>query len=247
MRTDPAATPVADGQIVKEDLPFPIVHYPRAFGTFLAFAPSRRHVPSLCECARPALQNLLSLRPDLWATGIHIAGPGSWFPAAIACALRKWNGQGPLPVRFAEGVCHQCTGAAPSLVYAAGPGSSPFVETYGWYVNQAYLRLGILPHRCAYLADLCPPVYQSEIETTRRLEQEFRDQCMRLLDEFSRAHRPEHQPASSPVSPDLTGDDIRRMMESRQQASAARRRLKQQIEAAAWQEFSASGRIHAGM
>jgi hypothetical protein len=247
MCAETASPVLADGQSVEEDLPFPVVHYPRMFGTFLAFAPTRRHAPSLCACACPAVENLLQLRPDLLVTGCYTSSPGAWFPEGLDRRLRGWDGRGLFPIRYVEGICHHCNGAAPALAYAVGTQHSPFIETYGWYVNQAYLRLGILPHRYVYLADVCPAAYQSQIETSRRLEQDFREQCLRVLDRVQCASDQRDPHAGDPARLDLTGEDIRRMMDLRQRASTARRRLKQQIEAAATQDFTAREQTYAHM
>jgi hypothetical protein len=38
-----------------------------------------------------------------------------------------------------------------------------FVQAYGWYINQAYLRVGIYPGGGDYLSDVCPEEYQKDI------------------------------------------------------------------------------------
>jgi hypothetical protein len=243
--TEPTSAPIANGQIIREKLPLPIVHYPGEFGVFLAFAPSRRHTPRLCSCARPAVENYLKLRADLYGTVTFFPDAVNWFPNALKRRLYAWDGLGEFPVQYAEGVCHNCNDIAPTLAYCSETHGSPFIQAYGWYVNQLYLQLGILPHRCAYLPEVCPPAYQSEIETTRRLEQDFRDQCNLILDRLQDPYDDGFSLSESLGCADLTREDIRRMMELRHRASTARRQLKRKIEAVAARDFTAQGRVYA--
>jgi hypothetical protein len=46
--------------------------------------------------------------------------------------------------------------AAPVLRYCHEVEGGRFVQHYGWYVGQAYLRFGIAPLSFAYLPDVCP-------------------------------------------------------------------------------------------
>jgi hypothetical protein len=245
MSSQPAVFPIiADGHVVKEDLPLPVVHYPPLFGTFLAFARDFRSAPVLCTCARPALENLLRLRPNLLMLADPGDVPGGFFPRAIARRLSHWQARGPFPVAYAPGVCHRCLGATPALPYGDETFSSQFCRSHGWYVNQAYLRLGILPQRHTYLAEVCPSTYQACIDATRELEEQFRDHLDRLLMQASHAQcSVPHDPAGS----DLMADDVRRMMELRQRASIARRNLKSQIEALATQEVTDRYPSYAGL
>jgi hypothetical protein len=175
---------------------------------------------------RPAVESLLRLRPSLSALSDAGSTPGAFFPASVARRFHAWSGDGPAPVRYAFRVCHRCNATVPALRYCEESQDSTLQQYFGWYVSQAYLRLGILPYRHAYLAEVCPPGVQAEIEATRQLEQDFRDQCSRLLDGMP--------PASCNVAPscgELGQEDVRKLVDLRQRASAARRALKLQIEA----------------
>jgi hypothetical protein len=242
--TESTSAPVANGQITRETLPFPIVHYPGEFGVFLAFAPNRRHLPRLCSCARPAVENFLELRADIREAIGFIPDTGNWFPEALKRRLNDWDGEGDFPIQFTDYLCHQCNGVTPTLAYCAETQGSPLVQTYGWYINQAYLRLGILPQRCIYLPEVCPPAYQSAIEATRRLEQEFSEQCELILSRLEDPFDKDHSVAESLRRADLTREDIRRMMDLRHRASNARRQLKRKIEAVAAGDFTTQGQVY---
>jgi hypothetical protein len=245
MATKPA-TPscVANGDIVAENLPLPVVHYPRRQGTFLAFALDRRSAPALCACAQGAVEHLLRLRPDLLSYGDVPGGPDGFFPPAITRRVLQPASDGAPRLRFVAGICHRCNDARPSLCYCEESQASGLMPAYGWYVNQVYLELGILPSRTVYLEEVCPAGYRDEIDTVHRLERAFSDECSRLFDAIidgtlaGRA-RTETWYADQ--------EEIAQMVDLRQRASNARRDLKLRIEAAVMRQMDAGGSpfIHA--
>ena len=48
--------------VVKEDLPFPYVHYPNHYGTFFLFSETPDSKPYFCSCYKKAIQNHFHLR-----------------------------------------------------------------------------------------------------------------------------------------------------------------------------------------
>src|SRR3989344_2761592 len=51
-----------DGTIIKEDLPYPLVHYPGFYGAFFAFREMDKSQLTLCLCSKKAIENYISLR-----------------------------------------------------------------------------------------------------------------------------------------------------------------------------------------
>ncbi|HYF80488.1 MAG TPA: hypothetical protein VD973_25545 [Symbiobacteriaceae bacterium] len=160
--------------IAREDgLPAPLVYYPGRGGTFLAFAASREAPPALCACAEGAVHNLLRLGQF----------DGGLFPDVIA---RLLTGR-PDPTSalfFRKGLCHRCNLAAPTLRYCHEKDGTQFVQTYGWYINQTYLRLGIHPESHRYLPDVCPAEYLDllqQIEALTAQAREARAQVVALM------------------------------------------------------------------
>jgi hypothetical protein len=232
---------VACGNIVREALPWPVVHYPNLRGTFCAFARSTRSAPALCACAEPAVRNLLGLRTALCMRRATGESPATYFPDVIASRLVTWYSRGELPVSFRPGLCHRCNATTPSLRYCGDPDDSPFVQQYGWYLNQAYLRLGILPYRNNYLPDVCPPDYQTEIETSRNLEREFQRECDRLLEVVDLSALSENGPRDAILIRPVWRQQFAEMIELRRQASEQRKVLKRKIQAVVAQEFRLAG------
>ena len=232
---------VASGNVVREALPWPVVHYPNLRGTFCAFARNRRSEPVLCTCAEQAVHNLLGLRPALRMRRATGESPATYFPDVIARRIATWYGRGDLPVEFRPGLCHRCNATTPSLRYCGDPDDSPFVQQYGWYLNQAYLRLGILPYRNNYLPDVCPPDYQADIETSRNLERDFQRECDRLLGAVDLSALPENGPRDAILIRPIWRQQFTEMLELRRQASEQRKVLKRKIQAVVAQEFRLVG------
>jgi hypothetical protein len=217
-----------------------VVHYPNLRGTFCGFARSRRAAPVLCACAEPAVRNLLGLRPALRMRRATGESPATYFPDVIARKIAAWYGRGALPVQFRPALCHRCNAAIPSLRYCGDPDDSPFVQQYGWYLNQAYLRLGILPYRNNYLPEVCPPDYQADIEASRSLEQEFQRECDRLLGAVDLSALFENGPRDAILIRPVWRQQFADMIEMRRQASEQRKVLKRKIQAVVAQEFHAA-------
>jgi len=229
---DTELSPVSDGHVIIEsDLPLPVVYYPPLFGTFLGFAPDRRSTPALCACAKPALANLLRLRPILRARRVVHEARRSYFPLILAGKFTAWKDRSGFPLVFQPGLCHRCNAHKPTLRYCDASQGTPFVQSYGWYINQAYLRLGVLPYRHAYLSEVCPPDYRAEIETSRRLELEFLAECNRILDStYDFAIAAPHNGDWLSRFRSASEDDFGRLVELREQASRAREHLKTKFE-----------------
>ena len=155
--------------LAREALPAPIVYYPNRHGIFFAFAASRDLLPSLCACAEGAVRNLLRL-----ASGRLSPEDFGFFPDVVA---RTFLGQAdPMgALRFRRGLCHRCNLVPPTLRYCHEAEGQRFVQTYGWYINQTYLRLGIHPATYRYLPEVCPPEYHDVLNRIAALTRQARE------------------------------------------------------------------------
>ncbi|MBP6964872.1 MAG: hypothetical protein KBC96_10750 [Armatimonadetes bacterium] len=112
-----------------------------------------------------------------------------------------------------------------------------FVQFYGWYVRQAYLRLGILPTGDRYLRDTCPPEYQTEIDEVLLAEREYRrelDKLMELASGPKRADIPDDEPT---YWRNVRTEDAVAMIDRRSRAQSMRRAFTKKIENIARQDF----------
>lgn len=163
----------------EEGLPAPLVYYPGRGGTFLAFAASREAPAALCACTEGAVRNLFRLGQF----------DGGLFPDVIA-RLVAGRADPTSALFFRKGLCHRCNLTAPTLRYCHEKDGTQFVQTYGWYINQTYLRLGIHPETHRYLPDVCPSDYLpllDRLQTLTAQAREARAQLVTLLNSPRRA------------------------------------------------------------
>ena len=64
---------------------------------------------------------------------------------------------------FGRGLCHRCNMASPSRRYCREMYGTAFIQYYGWYVNQTYLRFGMLPDHTRCLADVTPTEFVDDL------------------------------------------------------------------------------------
>jgi len=171
---------IANGDVVSENLPLPWVHYPGSYGTLIAYSEFEESEPCFCSCSIPLINNYLELRrvyPEpLNANKLrmaHLAVP--YFPE-FAAKRSTEPGFTPLQdLTFKEGVCHRCNQITPSLRYCLEMYGTAFVQCYGWYINQVFLRLGILRWGMIALEGVCPDEVLEKVYLFKVLQQEMRD------------------------------------------------------------------------
>ncbi len=228
---------VSLGAVVRENLPLPIVYYPNHYGTFFGFAPNEESPTVICACAKPAIQNLyhLVLNPDHQEEHRYVYD--LYFPKVIENKLRKWDGQFPFPIEFTPGICHRCNLVAPTLRYCHEMYGTRFIQFYGWYVNQTYLRLGMLPGGGKYLPDVCPPEYQSEIDEALKIEEKYRQETERLMAIASGPKRDDISDDEVTYWRNVREEDAALMVDLRRMAAMTRRSFTTKIENIVRQEF----------
>ena len=178
---------VSLGAVIRENLPFPVVYYPNHYGTFFAFAKDESSQATLCLCSKPAIENFIQLKQknpiERNADPSRMAVFDSFFfPGIIANTPLKSKHDPIEDLCFAQGLCHRCNLITPSLRYCHEMYGVEFIQHFGWYYNQAYLRLGIYPMSLSYLVDVCPLEYQDDIESLEKAKEDFQKENNRLIE-----------------------------------------------------------------
>jgi hypothetical protein len=150
----------AHGPTVRENLPYPIVHYPHSEGVFFGFSPEKASPAVLCTCAKPAVEHAVRLRRMEYALDGAASLDLSLFPGRIVEQVERAAGDPLSALRFERKLCHRCNLAAPTLRYCHEMEGGRFIQYYGWYVGQAYLRFGIQLGALQHLPDVCPEVLE---------------------------------------------------------------------------------------
>jgi len=236
--------PVSLGGIVKEDLPLPFVHYPKHYGTFFAFSEKENSTPYLCECSKPALVNYLGLRDKiegadqnaLYDQAAHL--DKLHFPDSLS--KRFASQENPLnALQFMKAICHRCNLVPPTMRYCHEMYGVTFIQYFGWYVDQAYLRFGILPRGVTYLEDVTPLEFVQDIcEIVKaRIVQSDASKWFREREEYT------WQRIQDPSLPELEFVEVEiakrqdTLREANKQARQAERVLSKKIENVVREEF----------
>ena len=174
------------GEIVREDLPLPFVHYPNLYGTFLAFSEQENGKIYLCECAEQPMQNVVQLvrlgNRGTNANPLRMAPlPVPYVPDAIAKASLKHSDNPLRVVSFRKELCHRCRVAAPSLRWCIEMYGGEFMQHFGWYIQQSYLRLGIEPGGRSFLPHVCPLDYQHKIAEANAARSKYLREYERII------------------------------------------------------------------
>jgi hypothetical protein len=234
--------PVSLGAEAMEDLPYPYVYYPNHYGTFFAFAKDETSPPSLCACFRDPVENLWALRqispPGQNSNPLRMAPLDSmYFPDVIAESAIAAN-RNPLDeITYKEGLCHRCNMATPTLRYCHEMYGTKFIQHFGWYVNQQYLRLGIMPMSLTYLPEVCPPEIQEEIRRAIDSGAKFHEEQQRLVEIASGPARSDINPNEVTYWRNVREDEAARMISLRRVSGRATRTVTKRIENMAREEF----------
>jgi len=127
-----------------EKLPYPIVLYPSALGSFIGF---KRDINDktiyFCSCMREALKNCVEMsilekdRKRILFNNV---------PIEMQDILNLQNNENINNImnsfNFADSLCHECNMAIPTYYYYIMP--TEFSKIYGWYVKKQFFEYGIL-------------------------------------------------------------------------------------------------------
>lgn len=152
--------------IATENLPFPIVLYPRHYGAFFAFKEHEQSNPFFCSCAYEAIENYIKLR--LLSSVPQNSDPtrmfildSFYFPKSVIEDLMRKNLTHKnilSALNFAEKLCHECNLQIPSYRYCHEMYGEAFKQNYGWYINKQAFEWGIDPlnRLQQFLPESCP-------------------------------------------------------------------------------------------
>ena len=219
------------GDVVREDLPFPVAHYSHVF---LAFAKDDSSTVALCACSKSAVENYVRLRqmkPQvLNSDPIRMALLDSYaFPRTVAESSTKCPTDPLSVVRFKKRLCHRCNLVTPTLRYCHEMYGTRFIQYYGWYVSQTTYRLGIDRDCLHYLPDVCPQGYQEDILALKAITEVYADFRESFHEKYQEGYR-----AGDRSYWNQQHDEMRRLDRI---CSQTRRRLTRKIENITRQEF----------
>lgn len=151
-----------------ENLPFPYVHYPQHYGTFISFSEKRNGEQYLCLCAEQALTNYFELSGCLSNDKKKIIKI-PWQPPFSNNLTNKIKPQKRITdiFKFLPKLCHRCNMATPTLRWCHEMYGGNFKQYYGWYIQLTSLRLGFKGFE--FLPDVCPSEIVEKIKLSKEL------------------------------------------------------------------------------
>jgi hypothetical protein len=236
---------VSLGITVMEDLPFPVVHYPNHYGTFIAFSKDNQSQAYLCACACSAVENYLKLRPLHYPNstfeGLSNAPLSkNEFPHIIAEMSRSLSFQnGTSESLFAPNLCHRCNMKTPSVRWCHEVYGVTFVQYYGWYINQTYFRIGIFPgvFSNTYLQEVCPDDIQQDITAAKLADEKLRAEETRIFEMVGSPKREDIPDDEVTYLYNVKMEEAKEYIKLRREASQYRRKFTSKVENIARSEF----------
>ncbi|MFT6928217.1 MAG: hypothetical protein ACJAZP_003867 [Psychromonas sp.] len=174
------------GNCIEDGLPYPVVHYPNHYGAFFAFSEAEGGDVIICECNRSALDNLIELnkrfQPQRNSNPLRETTVDSFnAPDVLAKISLDLDGSVNLEnFSFRPKICHRCNLIPPTQRFCHEMYGGQFKQSFGWYIQQSYLRLGISTTSFQYLDEVCPTDYQSLIQEIESAQDEFEKEYDRV-------------------------------------------------------------------
>lgn len=151
-----------------ESLPFPYVHYPEHYGTFISFSEKRNSQQYLCSCTEQAVINYFELSESLSDDKKEITHT-PWqvpFPNSLKNKIKPKSYINDI-FKFLPKLCHRCNMATPTLRWCHEMYGGNFKQYYGWYIQLASLKLGF--NNFKFIDNVCPPEIIEKLKLSKKL------------------------------------------------------------------------------
>jgi len=154
-----------------ESLPFPYVHYPNHYGTFISFSEKQNSEQYLCSCTKQAVINFFELTESLSDNKKEITKTPWQTPFSNSLTKRiKPKNLIDNIFKFRPKLCHRCNMATPTLRWCHEMYGGNFKQYYGWYIQLTSLKLGFNDFN--FLSDICPSEIIEKIKYSKKLYSE---------------------------------------------------------------------------
>ena len=129
-----------------ENLPYPRVHYPSNYGSFIGFQQTPSSPIAFCSCSCEAMDHYVQFRlskpipQNSNPLRMHVLDPAE-FPASVVRELADSGAHCDKHVidylRFEHKICHECNRIVPAETYCHPMYRGIFKQKHGWYINGA--------------------------------------------------------------------------------------------------------------
>jgi hypothetical protein len=243
-RRKKALPPVSLGGVCVEDgLPYPVVHYPNHYGAFFAYSEAEGGDVFLCDCSRSAFENLIELnkrvRSQRNSNPLRETAVDS-FNAPDILAKISLDAGGTVnheDFGFRPKLCHRCNLTPPTQRFCHEMYGGQFKQSFGWYIQQSYLRLGISTTGLQYLDEVCPADYQSLIQEIERAQEEYQKENNRINELVYGPDREDISPDEVTYWHNVRKEEAEPLLKLRKEYQKLRTKLKNNVENVVRQEF----------
>lgn len=242
--------PISLGTVIRENLPIPYVHYPDHYGVFFAFSRTEHSSNFLCSCTEQAVKNYVDLM-KIGSEKIQYAGDernaplnSRFFPKKLvknSLERLKYSLADEIDpftfLEFKKGLCHRCNLTTPSLRYCHEMYGGQFIQSYGWYVKQAYVRLGIDPDWFYYLPEVCPKEFQEDLAAIKSIKIKSEKETNRIMKIVQGPPRDDIPPGEKTYWKNVRFSEAEKMKRLHKESHRITRAFTKKIENIARQEF----------
>lgn len=152
-----------------ENLPFPVVHYPNHYGTFISFSENEKSQDYFCKCSESPILNYLELTNSINKDGLIQSDWGLQNSFSDKYYLKvKHPKEFEKTFLFKEKLCHRCNLSTPEMRWCIEMYGGNFDQYYGWYIAQTKYRLGFLGPK--FLKDKCPDLIIEKLKSFEDLD-----------------------------------------------------------------------------
>jgi hypothetical protein len=243
-RKKKALPPVSLGGVcVEEGLPYPVVHYPNHYGAFFAFSEAEGAEACLCDCSRSAFENLIELnkhfRSQRNSNPLRETVVDSFnTPDVLAkISLDAGGNVNYENFRFKPKLCHRCNLTPPTQRFCHEMYGGQFKQSFGWYIQQAYLRLGISTTSLEYLEDICPAEYKALIQEIEHVQLKYQEEHTRINEIVYGPDREDIAEDEVTYWHNVRKDEAEQLLKLRKEHQRLRTKLKNNIENIVRQKF----------
>ena len=236
--------PVAQGDVCEEaDLPLKTVHYPDRGGAFFGFSEKADSEIYICDCNRSALENHIELQrrfpPPRNSNPLRESPMSSLVVPQILAqeSLEEGENFGLDSLSFRPKICHRCNLIPPTLSFCLSMYGGKFTQQFGWYISQAYLRLGIQRGGLLYLKEVCPEEYRTLISEVKQKGESLGAEEKRINNMVFGPDREDIGPDEVTYMHNVRNEDAETLFRLRKETSKLSRSLHNRIENVVRQEF----------
>ncbi len=188
--------------VYEAGLPAPYVYYsPEGF---IQFAETPDQQPAFCTCMEEGIDHYMALRHQVLPFEGGSADDNRLFDPYFFPEPFRSQDQAEKALVYKEKCCHACLKVKPTRAFCTKREGTRFKQEWGWYINQHYFAMGVVPHSFRYLPgqghpDVLEWIAVSYASLTKEIQES--EGCSGLFTEDIQAWLEDHDRQWTPGTP----------------------------------------------